>query len=172
MDDFIVSTTTEEELSELRTTFPDFLHTTELISRTSAHDNIQEPSQHPSSGFISTSSILEETRYRSIEGRNKNDCHKTIQVFTQKEVHMELISNESLSDEDRSVNDTVQQSSQASTVKVESSSTTDHVTESQSRNEPKTFAESHKVTNQDILNDTRGQGALIFLHSWEREEKM
>ena len=69
---------------------------------------------------------------------------------------VELISNESLSDEDRSVNDTVQQSSQASTVKVESSSTTDHVTESQSRNEPKTFAKSNKVTNQDIQNDTHG----------------
>ena len=69
---------------------------------------------------------------------------------------VELIYDESLSDEDRSVNDTVQQSSQATTVKVESSSTTDHVTESQSQNEPKTFAESNKVFNQDIQNDTHG----------------
>ena len=69
---------------------------------------------------------------------------------------MELISNESLSDEDRSVNDTVQQSSQASTVKVESTSTTDHVTESQYRNESKTFAKSNKVINQDMQNGTHG----------------
>ena len=72
LDDCIVSTTTEEELSKLKTTFPDFLYTTELILRTSAYDNIQESSQHPSSGFINTTSILEETiaprQYRFILG--------------------------------------------------------------------------------------------------------
>ena len=52
-------------------TLPDFLHMAELISRTSAHDNIQEPSQHPSSGLIIKSSILEEKRYKSIEGQKK-----------------------------------------------------------------------------------------------------
>ena len=72
------------------------------------------------------------------------------------EVHMavEWITNESISDEDKSVNDAEQKSSQASTVKVESARATDHVAEAQYQNESKTFAKRKKVINQDIQNGT------------------
>lgn len=77
LDDVIISTTSEEEISKLKRTFPNFLHTSELISKTSVYGNIQEPSQLPSPGFINTASILEESKYRSIKGRNKNEGYKT-----------------------------------------------------------------------------------------------
>ena len=71
LDDIIISASLEEEASKLKRTFPKFLHSSETMSKTSVHDNIQEPSQLPSLGFINTARILEESRYRRIEERNK-----------------------------------------------------------------------------------------------------
>ena len=71
LDDVFISASTEEGISKLKRTFPKFLYSSEIISKTSVHGNIQEPSQLPSPGFINTAIILEESKYKRIVERNK-----------------------------------------------------------------------------------------------------
>ena len=73
LDDVIISASSEEEISKLKRTFPKFLHRSEIISKTSEHGNIQEPSQLPSPGFINTARIMEESKYRRTEEQNTHD---------------------------------------------------------------------------------------------------
>ena len=140
--------TTEEDLSELKAILSNFLHATGLIARASACENTQDSLQHPSPGFINTTSILERTEYSSIQERSGDDCFSTIKVYTRSEIHtaVKWISNESLIDGDTSVNVTIQDRiehpSQASAVKIDSTDSTDYSTEFQCQRETKTMAKS------------------------------
>ena len=156
LDDVIISASSEEEIGKLKRTFPKFLHSLEIISKTSVHGNIQEPSQLPSPGFINTAIILEESRFKRIVERNKKEDLKTVQVFTQKEVRKEVEwkANKSANSKDKPVSNAEQQSSQALTVKVGSDNAKNHGAGAQHPNKLKTFAESKKVSSQNTQHGT------------------
>ena len=114
--------------------------------------NIQEPSQLPSPGFINTARILEESKYRRIEERNKKENYKTVQVFTRKEVHEEI--EWKTNNKGKSINDAEEQSSQALTVKIESDSGKDHGAGAPHQIRLETIVERQEVTSQNTQYGT------------------